>query len=461
MWKRGHARKPGKPSPATAAPGLPAPERTTGGSTPPSAAADTSLRSTDRPRTTDRATDHPSAHGTGGGVPTDAPTESPRTAESPRASEILRTSGVAGGRAWYQLLSVRLLPGLLVLGGIVYDVCAPVNYTASPFFSAALLLTAAVYSWWVTIGTAAATMAVVALLSVYRGTQDRTQAITETVTIVTVALMALGVNHLQHRNVQQLAAARGVAEAAQRAVLPPPLAHIGGMRVAARYVAAQANARIGGDLYAVQETPFGVRLIVGDVRGKGMGAVEAVAVVIGAFREAAERESSLKGVAARLEEAVRREGEHSGGVHQFEGFTTAVLAELPTEGETLRLLNRGHPAPLLLFRDGRVWEAEAVHPALPLGMSEMGMWPDKLDEMAFPAEATLVLMTDGVTEARDRRGTFYQPAQRLHQWAGWRPEELLDALLADVVRHTGGPAADDIALLAVRRDDDQPEDAET
>ena len=102
-----------------------------------------------------------------------------------------------------------------------------------------------------------------------------------------------------------------------------------GCDVAARYEAAQADAFIGGDLYAVQDTPHGVRLVVGDVRGKGMGAVEAVAVVIGAFREAAEQEATLEAVAQRLERALAREGTRRDGLDAFEGFTTAVLAEIP------------------------------------------------------------------------------------------------------------------------------------
>ena len=139
------------------------------------------------------------------------------------------------------------------------------------------------------------------LLHVHNDTGWKVEALTEMVTVLTVSGLALLINRVVRRSGEQLASARGIAEAAQLAVLPKPAERIGGLHVSAWYEAAQADAFIGGDLYAVQETPYGVRLAVGDVRGKGLGAVEAVAVVLGAFREAAETEPTLEALAQRLE----------------------------------------------------------------------------------------------------------------------------------------------------------------
>ncbi len=128
---------------------------------------------------------------------------------------------------------------------------------------------------------------------------------------------------------------------------------IGGLAVAARYVGARADARIGGDLYAVQDTPHGVRLIVGDVRGKGLEAVEAAVIVIGAFREAAEQETSLEAVAGRLERALQREGGRRDGLDQFEGFTTAVLAEIPSKERVRAARPQPRPPAPAAARPGR------------------------------------------------------------------------------------------------------------
>jgi serine phosphatase RsbU (regulator of sigma subunit) len=130
-----------------------------------------------------------------------------------------------------------------------------------------------------------------------------------------------------------------------------------------------------------------------------------------------------------------------------------AVAELEREhGDgTVRIVNRGHPPPLLLYADGTLDALAAREAALPLGMGELGVWPDRAEEAAFPGGATLLLYTDGVTEARDARGVFYDPEARLAGRAFRHPADLLDALAEDVRRHSGGGMADDMALLAVRR----------
>ncbi|MGA5410880.1 PP2C family protein-serine/threonine phosphatase [Streptomyces lavendulocolor] len=346
---------------------------------------------------------------------------------------------------------VRSLPWLLVVGGVAYDLLTPPRFTAVPLFAAAPLVAAPLFTARTTL--LVGLFAVTAMLALHLGndTLGETQTVTELVTVAVVAALALLINRVVRRSGERLASARVIAETAQRAVLPTPAERIGGLQVAARYEAAQADAFIGGDLFAVQDTPYGVRLVVGDVRGKGMGAVEAVAVVIGAFREAAEQESSLEGVAQRLERALAREGTRRDGLDAVEGFTTAVLAEIPRGAAVVRVVDRGHPEPLMLYADGRVELLEQAEPALPLGMSDLGAWPDRAYEVPYPAGATLLLYTDGLSEARDAAGVFYDPVARLAGRLFPGPEAVLDALVSDVRRHTGGGATDDLALLAVSR----------
>ncbi|MGA5424999.1 PP2C family protein-serine/threonine phosphatase [Streptomyces lavendulocolor] len=346
---------------------------------------------------------------------------------------------------------VRSLPWLLVVGGVAYDLLTPPRFTAVPLFAAAPLVAAPLFTARTTL--LVGLFAVTAMLALHLGndTLGETQTVTELVTVAVVAALALLINRVVRRSGERLASARVIAETAQRAVLPTPAERIGGLQVAARYEAAQADAFIGGDLFAVQDTPYGVRLVVGDVRGKGMGAVEAVAVIIGAFREAAEQESSLEGVAQRLERALAREGTRRDGLDAVEGFTTAVLAEIPRGAAVARVVDRGHPEPLMLYADGRVELLEQAEPALPLGMSDLGAWPDRAYEVPYPAGATLLLYTDGLSEARDAAGVFYDPVARLAGRLFPGPEAVLDALVSDVRRHTGGGATDDLALLAVSR----------
>ncbi|MFF5919695.1 PP2C family protein-serine/threonine phosphatase [Streptomyces flavochromogenes] len=352
---------------------------------------------------------------------------------------------------------LRALPPLIIVGGVFFDVLTPPRYSAAPMFSAAPLIAAPFFSTLTTLLTGIAAVLASVGLHVYNGNATEIPSLTEFLTVLTVAVLAVLINRVVLRSGERLASARVIAETAQKAVLPTPAERIGGLQCAARYEAAQADAFIGGDLFAVQDTPYGVRLVVGDVRGKGMDAVEAVAVVIGAFREAAEQERTLEGVAQRLERALAREGTRRHGLDAFEGFTTAVLAEIP-RGDGggafdgfVRVVNRGHPPPLMLYADGRLDTMEPGEPALPLGMGDLAAWPDRAEARPYPPGATLLFYTDGLSEARNAEGVFYDPGERLAGRIFPGPEELLDALVDDVRLHTGGGSTDDMALLAVSR----------
>ncbi|MEU1281021.1 PP2C family protein-serine/threonine phosphatase [Streptomyces sp. NPDC005805] len=355
---------------------------------------------------------------------------------------------------WY----LRILPAVMLVGGVLYDSLAPPRFTAVPLYAAAPLIAASLASFVVTLLTGIAALVATSALHFYDDNVTEISSFTEISTVFTVSAVALLINRVMRRGSERLASARVIAEAAQRAVLPTPEDRIAGLHIAARYEAAQADAFIGGDLFAVQETKHGVRLFVGDVRGKGMEAVEAVAVLIGSFRESADQEGSLEEVAQRLERALQRESARRAGLESFEGFTTAVLAEIPAvrEGEvvgasTVRLVNRGHPDPLVLHADGRVELLQPAEPALPLGMADLAGWPDRAETYPLPAGSTLLFYTDGLSEARDGSGVFYDPVERLRGAIFPEPDDLLDALVDDVRRYTGGGSSDDMALLAVNR----------
>ncbi|MBC2874414.1 MULTISPECIES: PP2C family protein-serine/threonine phosphatase [Streptomyces] len=249
---------------------------------------------------------------------------------------------------------------------------------------------------------------------------------------------------------RELLRSRSVASAAQQALLRPVPDRVDGLRVAVRYLAAAADAQVGGDLYEVLTTPFGVRLLIGDVRGKGLGAVETAADVLGTFREAAQVEPELGTVARRLDAAVRRRG-------VGEEFVTAALLTVPRSGETVELVNCGHLPPLVR-RDGRVSAVgtgdagEAGDADPPLALRELAEGSYRSAAFAFGKGDLLLLYTDGVTEARDAAGRFYPLERRLAALPEGAPGVLTDRLVADLLAYAGGELADDAALLAVRRE---------
>ncbi|WP_062208873.1 PP2C family protein-serine/threonine phosphatase [Streptomyces sp. NBRC 109706] len=357
----------------------------------------------------------------------------------------MRTREPGGG--WWRLYP--WLPGVLLAVGWVVGFTTPPHVTLTPFFVAAPLAAAPVLSIWLTAlyGTLATGLVVAEMMQI---DPSGLEALIKVGTVASMAVFAVLLNRMLSRREERVASARRIAETVQRAVVPDPPERVGRVRVAACYQAAQRNALIGGDLYSVRDTPYGVRMLVGDVRGKGLGATEVVAVLLGAFREAAEEEPELGEVAARMEATLLRERGDSPTSDEMEGFTTAVLVEQSDDSPTrLRMINRGHPPPVLLHPDG---EAHYVYgdAALPLGLRELYAHRDQPTTATFPVGAHLLLYTDGLSEARDADGVFYDPAARLAGRRVVAPQELLDLVVRDVVAHSGRGLKDDLALLAVR-----------
>lgn len=253
----------------------------------------------------------------------------------------------------------------------------------------------------------------------------------------------------RQRRERELASLRVVAEVAQRVLLRPVPQVVGPLRMAVRYISATAYARIGGDLYEVVSTPNGVRLIIGDVQGKGLAAVETAAMVVGAFREAAHDAHDLAAVAVRLEAALTRNAEAAHAVYGEE-FVTAILIEIHPDTDRIEVLNCGHPPPLLLG-DGTTRLLGPDDEGLPLGLGGLAGEDRRTHAVCFPAGHRILLYTDGISEARDRDGAFFPLVQRGGLLAGPDLENALDRLHGEVLQHVGGILDDDAAMLLVQR----------
>ncbi|WP_245655912.1 PP2C family protein-serine/threonine phosphatase [Microtetraspora fusca] len=280
------------------------------------------------------------------------------------------------------------------------------------------------------------------LLAVYNDLLRAPESDLSVVSICGVTAASILATVGRQRRERELANVRSVAEVAQRVLLRPVPRRAGHLRAAVSYTSATAEARIGGDLYEVVTGPSGVRVIVGDVQGKGLEAVETAALVLGAFREAAHDEPDLLGVSARVEKALNRR-------LTGEDFVTAILAEAHPEG-TLTLLNYGHPAPLILRADGEIAFVEPDVCAPPLGLAVLEVDGPTPYEVPFATGDQVLLYTDGVIEARDRAGRFYPLAERAHLLKENDPEAALEALRLDLVAHVDAPLHDDAAMLLLR-----------
>ncbi|MDI2129926.1 PP2C family protein-serine/threonine phosphatase [Yinghuangia seranimata] len=342
-------------------------------------------------------------------------------------------------------------PFLLIAVAAAADIAAPEARRFDQLLAAAPALAAA--TWGVPgtllIGLLSAVMEFA--LSYERNDAFANQSGIGTGVILAVTLAAAYASRVRQRQERDLSDVRAVAETAQGMVLRPLPPRLGDVELAVRYEAAAAQARIGGDFYEALRTPYGVRVILGDVQGKGLASVEVASVLLGAFREAAYDTPGLPELRAGLELSMQRYSEQQAESDAAERFATAVLVEIPEGAPVARLLNCGHPPPLRLGADGGV---RGVEPSVPLLPVNLGLTVDdrpQVDEIAFGPGDRLLLYTDGVSETRDRDGAFYPLAERVRAWAREPSDGLLDALRADMSAFGAGERDDDVAVLAVRR----------
>lgn len=298
--------------------------------------------------------------------------------------------------------------------------------------AAAPLLAAALAAWRVVLGVGA----VATLIGVGFALVDPKMMLVTSVNVVGVALasgLAVAVASIRQRQAEQITELTKLASVAQQAVLRPLGPQVGMLSVAGRYISSTATAEIGGDLYEAIDTPYGVRMIIGDVRGKGLDAVRLASIVLGSYRHVAYERADLRAVVADLDRAVARNvGD--------EDFVTAALVE--ERGGTLTIVNCGHPSPLLLRR-GAVIPLEPPAPAPPLGF--MPVVRPRVERLE-PGDR-LLLFTDGLGEAR-RDGEFFPTADRAWRLLGHGTvADGLASLETALVEWVHGHLDDDIALV--------------
>ncbi|MFB7715714.1 PP2C family protein-serine/threonine phosphatase [Streptomyces sp. NPDC056105] len=345
------------------------------------------------------------------------------------------------------------IPVAWIIAVSVIDILAPPDIHLGPLLVAAPAITPS-FGGPRTVGLVAA-LAVIAqtIIGLLRDPEELLSANDQAQIIALVLVGASLVIFcvVRERRAKELAQVRYVSETAQRVVLPPLPKKLGPLRVASLYLAAEAEAQIGGDLYAAARTTSGTRLIVGDVRGKGMTAVNDAALLLGAFRGAAHRQASLGELVAYLDRSVCWDLMEPGETSRYgETFITATILDIPDHAGRIQMVSCGHPPPIVL-RDGRPTTMDARNPAPPLGLGELLHPRYRVDSFQFEPGDLLLLYTDGVTEARDSTGTFYPLAERITGWTEKSPDAFLDHLHRDLLHYVGGHLDDDAAMIAIER----------
>ncbi|MDQ8704546.1 PP2C family protein-serine/threonine phosphatase [Streptomyces sp. LHD-70] len=269
--------------------------------------------------------------------------------------------------------------------------------------------------------------------------------------LLTLVLGAASV-YACHRRIgheREMLRLRSTAAAMQRHILRPLPLLTDDVLVDGVYEPVQEDRLVGGDIYDVVDSPWGTRLLIGDVQGKGLPAVGAAFAVIGAFRATAHREPTLTALVDALDASVVRHNSYAAQTGDDERFVTALIISVDANAE-VQAINCGHVLPQVLH-DTAVSTPDLTF-GVPLGLAELAAEPATVDWFAFPPGATLLLTTDGLTETRAADGAFYPLDESLTRRVSLPATELPRALYDDARTFAGeGDQHDDVAVLSVRR----------
>lgn len=265
--------------------------------------------------------------------------------------------------------------------------------------------------------------------------------------VAAAGVLAVQAGLARERREQDLLQVTGIAARVQQAILPPLPDHVADIGLAGAYRSASRGALVGGDLYDAVPTPWGVRLIVGDVRGKGLEGVRLTALVLGAFRALAPRTAQLPELLEALDGVVAGASQHRGAGVEDEDFVTAAIVQI--SGQSVTVVSAGHPAPVLCH-SRHVEQLELVGTCPPLGLM-LGSAPAST-ALQLRGPARLLLFTDGIAEARRPSDSAWYPLERLGPLLvdGQTTRDVVDRVFADVVAWAGGTLSDDVALLVAQ-----------
>lgn len=241
---------------------------------------------------------------------------------------------------------------------------------------------------------------------------------------------------------------RQLAATLQKTLLPPTLADVPGLDVAAHYHVASAD-EVGGDFYDLFPLAAGTwGMFLGDVCGKGAAAAAVTSLTRYTLRAAAVYDPDPVAVLGNLNTVLNHE--YNGHDPRFCTVVFGLLTPDPgRDGYQITLASGGHPAALLMRADGT-----ADYLPTPGGQL-IGVLPDAhIATTTFHLDPgdTLLLHTDGLTEAHSA-----------HTGDRYGDEALLDFgrdLAPTTARHTvaairtlldtlGNGVDDDTAVLAV------------
>ncbi len=336
--------------------------------------------------------------------------------------------------------------GLVTLATlVVIDVVAAASVVPFGFYGLAPLIAATAATPLVTGAVAGGALATACTVALVLGTEPASSP-TALVLVAVLGLLAVVISRARVARETSLRHAQHVAEVAQRAIIRALPSAVGPVLLASRYVSATKEAQIGGDLYEVSPIPSGLRVIVGDVRGKGLSAVHLAADVLSTFRAWAPLEHDATALLKRLNDTVTQ-------VADDEEFVTAIVVDVIADG-TVTVTNSGHHPPVLVSSaapEDRYRMLASALPTPPLGLYDLGPAPVPRT-FRWEVGDRLLMYTDGLVEAPGPTGHDFPPN-------AWAPllrddnlETCLDRIVDSVYTRSRHRLDDDLALVLLQHE---------
>jgi phosphoserine phosphatase RsbU/P len=224
----------------------------------------------------------------------------------------------------------------------------------------------------------------------------------------------------------------------QRGLLPTSVPRIAGIDLAVTWQPADG---VGGDCFDTLAFASGLGVSIADIAGKGLPAallMSNLQAAVRAFAQESAAPSSICGSVNRLLCRNMASGR----------FATFCYARIDAAARRIVYSNAGHNPPLLVRAGGAIER-------LTEGGMVLGVFPDNTYEQAelpLGSGDRLVFYTDGITEARNAGGQWYDEDKLAAAASAARSqpvEAMKDSLLAHVNAFTGGQFEDDATLIVV------------
>ncbi len=233
-----------------------------------------------------------------------------------------------------------------------------------------------------------------------------------------------------------------IAADIQKALLPHHLPEVEGLGIAASTIQSK---QVGGDLYDVSMFASGrVSITIGDVSGKGVPAAILMANLYASYKGLARTNLPVEELVNQLNLLIYNATDN-------DRYATFFYGVYDPKDRQMAYCNGGHNSPLVIRSDGNIELLETGGPAI-------GFVTDaeyKSGKVKFNVGDYLLLYTDGVTEAENRNGDFYEIEKLLEtalKSLGKSATEMHDNIIQDLHKFSKGSKSksDDVTLISIR-----------